>query len=165
MERAKLPRDVQQRCMWLVRGYDRCRREYAEQRKAIIDGGGGHYQTYKIKTGETKDGKPVYEERRTFTGGAHVASRTTEDKELRLEDLERLQWVKEMRAVEHARDRIGSSLPDEMKELLKKAIILNCMSGKAYPFERLYTVGISRRGFYRYREAFFYDIANELGII
>lgn len=165
MERAKLPRDVQQRCMWLVRGYERCCREYAEQRKAIIEGGGCHYQTYKVKTGETKDGKPVYEERRTFTGGAHVASRTTEDKELRLEDLERLQWVKEMRAVEHARDRIGSSLPAEMKELLKKAIILNCMSGKAYPFERLYTVGISRRGFYRYREAFFYDIANELGII
>lgn len=164
MERAKLPRDVQQRCMWLVRGYDRCRREYIEQRKAIIEGGGGHYTTYKVKIG-MKDGKPIYEERRTFTGGPHVASRTTEDRELRLESLEKQRWVMEMHALERARDRIGAGLPEEMRETLKTAIFLNCNNGKKYPFERLYTVGISRRGFYRYKEAFFWDIANELGII
>lgn len=165
MERAKLPRDVQQRCIWLVRGYERCRKEYAEQKQAISYGSSGHYQTYKVKVGEKADGKPIMEERRTYTGGSHTASRTTEDREMRLEDLERLQWVREMRAVEHARDRIGASLPDDMREMLKKAIVLNCISGRGYPFERLFTVGISRRGFYRYREAFFYDIANELGMI
>lgn len=164
MKRAKLPRDVQQRCMWLVRGYERCRREYNEHRQAIMDGGGGHYTTYKVKIGE-RNGKPIFEERRTFAAGGHIAGRTTEEKELRLEDLERLPWVREMHAVEHARERIGASLPDEMQDALKKAIFLNCVSGRNYPFERLYTVGISRRGFYRYREAFFYDIANEVGMI
>ncbi len=164
MEQTKLPRDVQQRCKWLVIGYERCRKDYIERRQNIIDGGGGHYTTYKVKVGE-KDGKPVYEERRTYTVGSHTASRTTEDREMRIEDLERLQWVREMRAVEHARDRIGASLPEEMREMLKEAIVLNCISGRAYPFERLYVVGISRRGFYRYKEAFFYDIANELGMI
>lgn len=165
MESTKLPRDVKERCRWLVIGYNRCRKDYAAQRNAIIDGGGGHYQTYKVKTGENKDGKPIFEERRTFTGGGGIARRTTEDRELRLEDLERLQWVREMRAVEHARDRIGAGMPEEMREALKKAIILNCKSGREYPFARLYTIGVSQRGFYRYREAFFYDIANELGMI
>lgn len=52
-----------------------------------------------------------------------------------------------------------------MRDALCEAIILNCASGRKYPFERLYTVGISRWAFYRYREAFFFDIANEIGII
>lgn len=165
MDKTKLPRDIKERCRWLVIGYDRCRKEYADQRSTIINGGGGHYSSYKVKTGEGKDGKPIFEERRTFTGGAHVASRTTEDREMRLEDLERLQWVREMRAVEHARDRIGAGLPEEMQKALRDAIKLNCLSGREYPFERLYTIGVSRRGFYRYKEAFFWDIANELGMI
>ena len=164
MERVKLPRDVQQRCIWLVRGYERCRREYKERRQNIIDGGGGHYSTYKVKVGE-KNGKPVFEERRSFTGGTHAASRTTEDRELRLEDLERMRWVLEMRAVEHAMDRIGAGMPEMMADYLRAAIMQNCLNGRKYPFEHLYTVGISRRGFYRYREAFFYDIANELGLL
>ena len=165
MERVKLPRDVQVRCIWLVRGYERCRRDYKEMRQAIIDGSRGHYSTYKVKVGQNRDGKPIFEERRTFTAGAHVASRTTEDKEMRLEDVERLPWVRDMRAVEHARDRIGAGLPDEMRVALRDAIIINCKSGKKKPYEELYTIGVSRTGFYRYREAFFYDIANELGMI
>ena len=165
MERTKLPRDVQQRCIWLVRGYERCRRDYKELRQSIIDGGSDSYTSYQAKVGKTKDGKIITEERRTYIKGGHIASRTTEDKEMRLDDLERLPWVRDMRAVEHARDRIGASLPEAMRDMLSQAIILNCISGRAYPFERLVTVGISRRGFYRYREAFFYDIANELGMI
>lgn len=164
MERTKLPRDVKERCIWLVRGYERCRMEYSEQQKAIMYGGSGHYQTYKVKVGE-KNGKPVYEERRTYTGGSHIASRTTEDRELRLESLEKQRWVMEMHALERARDRIGAGMPEEMREALRKAIFLNCINGKEHPFERLYTIGISRRGFYRYKEAFFWDVANELGII
>ena len=165
MKQTKLPRDVQQRCIWLVRGYERCRRDYKELRQSIIEGGGENYSTYEVKDGQTKDGKPIFEERRTYTQGGHIASRTTEDKEMRLEDLEHLPWVRDMRAVEHARARIGASLPEAMRDALSEAIILNCISGRTYPFERLYTVGISRRGFYRYRESFFYDIANELGMI
>jgi hypothetical protein len=165
MDKTKLPRDIKERCRWLVIGYDRCRREYAEQRKAIMDGGGGNYQTYKVKTGTDKNGKPIFEERRTYTGGSHIASRTTEDRELKLESLEKQRWVMEMHALERARDRIGAGMPEEMREALRKAIFLNCINGKEHPFERLYTIGISRRGFYRYKEAFFWDVANELGII
>jgi ACT domain-containing protein len=83
---------------------------------------------------------------------------------MQLEGLERTIVYKQMMAVEHARDRVGAGLPEALADLLREAIMRNCSDGRKYPYERLYIVGISRAGFYRYREAFFYDIANELGL-
>lgn len=155
MNKPRLPRDIQMQCLWIARGYERCRREYNARRRDIIDGGGASYTTYTVNG----------EERRAYMPGSHSASRTTEDKQMQLEALERTTVFRQMRAVEHARDRVGAGLPEMLKTLLQEAIMLNCADGRKYPFERLYIVGISRAGFYRYREAFFYDIANELGLI
>lgn len=155
MSKPRLPRDIQMQCLWIVRGYERCRREYNARRRDIIDGGGASYTTYTVNG----------EERRAYMPGSHSASRTTEDKEMQLEALERTTVFKQMKAVEHARDRVGAGLPEMLKTLLQEAIMLNCADGRKYPFERLYIVGISRAGFYRYREAFFYDIASELGML
>ena len=153
--KTNLPRDIQQQCLWIVRGYDRCRQEYMERRDDILNAGGEHYTTYKVKG----------EERRAYLPGAHNASRSTEDRELQLEGLESTLAYRQMKAVEHARDRIGAGLPEMLADYLRSAIIQNCMDGRKYPFERLFTVGISRMGFYRCREAFLYDIANELGLL
>ena len=151
----RLPRDIQMQCLWIVRGYERCRREYNARRRDIIDGGGGNFTTYTVNG----------EERRAYMPGSHTASRTTEDKQMQLDGLEKTPMYKQMKAVEHARDRVGAGLPEMLAELLREAIMQNCEDGRKYPFERLYTVGISRRSFYRYRDAFMYDIANELGLI
>ena len=166
MSKTKLPRDIQQQCLWIVRGYDRCRKEYIERRNDILNAsGGGNFTTYSVTVGKDKNGKPIKEERRAYTGGSHNASRTTEEKEMQLEGLERTLAFRQMKAVEHARDRIGAGLPDMLAHYLREAIMQNCINGRRYTFERLYTVGISRRSFYRYRDAFFWDIANELGLI
>lgn len=154
MSKLRLPRDIQQQCLWIVRGYERCKKEYNARRREILEAGGEHYTTYKVNG----------EERRAYLPSSHTASRTTEDKQMQLEGLERTLVFKQMRAVEHARDRVGAGLPEMLADLLREAIMLNCEDGRKYPFERLYIVGISRAGFYRYREAFFYDIANELGL-
>lgn len=156
MSKTKLPRDIQQQCLWIVRGYERNKRDYNERRREIIDSGGAHYTEYRAANGE---------ERRAFLPGSHTASRTTEDKMMQLEGLEHTQAYKQMEAVEHALDRVGAGLPDMMRSDLKKAIRNNIENGKKYPFDRLYIVGISRRGFYRYRESFLWDIANELGLL
>jgi hypothetical protein len=153
--KTKLPRDIQQQCLWIVRGYDRCRQEYKERRDDILNAGGEHYTTYKVKG----------EERRAYLPSSHNASRSTEDRELQLEGLESTLAYRQMKAVEHARDRIGAGLPEMLADYLRAAILQNCMDGRKYPFERLFTVGISRMGFYRCREAFLYDIANELGLL
>lgn len=154
MSKPRLPRDIQMQCLWIVRGYERCRREYLARRREILEAGGEHYTTYKVGG----------EERRAYLPSSHTASRTTEDKEMQLEGLERTIVYKQMKAVEHARDRVGAGLPEALADLLREAIMQNCSDGRKYPYERLYIVGISRAGFYRYREAFFYDIANELGL-
>ena len=154
MSKSKLPRDIQQQCIWVVRGYERCKREYNERRRDILESGGAKYTDYKVNG----------EERRILLPGTHNASRVTEDKQLQLEGLEQTLAYKQMKAVEHAYERIGAGLPESLRESLKKAIMLNCINGRTHPYERLYTIGVSRRSFYRYREAFFWDIANELGL-
>lgn len=154
MSKPRLPRDIQMQCLWIVRGYERCRREYLARRREILEAGGEHYATYKVGN----------EERRAYLPSSHTASRTTEDKEMQLEGLERTVVFKQMKAVEHARDRVGAGLPEALADLLREAIMMNCADGRKYPFERLYIVGISRAGFYRYRDSFLYDIANELGL-
>ena len=154
-KKQRLPWDVRQQCLWIVRGYERQRREYMKARREILDASGGHYVTY------TENG----EERRAFLPGAHNASRTTEDRQLRLEALEHTAAFRQMRAVEHARAKIGAGMPPELQDALRDAIMLNCSDGRKYPFERLYVIGISRADFYRARNAFFWNIATELGLI
>ena len=95
---------------------------------------------------------------------AHEARRTTEDKQMMLEALEHTQSFKQMRAVEHAKARVGADLPEMLKDALQDALILNCQNGRRYPYERLFLVGISRSDFYRQRDAFFRSIADELGL-
>ena len=155
MSKPRLPHDIQMQCLWIVRGYERCRREYNARRRDIIDGGGANYTTYTVNG----------EERRAYMPGSHSASRTTEDKQMQLEALDRITIFRQMHAVEHARDRVGAGLPEMLAEHLREAIMINCADGRKYPFERLYIVGISRAGFYRYRDSFLCDIANELGML
>lgn len=152
----KLPRDVQMQCMWIVRGYERNRRDYIQRRRDIIDSGGAHWTDVKVN-GETQ---------RVYLPGTHNASRTTEDKQMQLEGLEHTQAYRQMRAVEHARDRIGDGLPEMIRDKLRDGIMINCCyGGRRYPYEHLAVVGMSRAQFYRCRESFFLDIATELGLI
>lgn len=150
----KIPWDVRQQCLWIVRGYDRQRREYLKARREILDAGGDRSVTY------TVDG----EERREYLPGAHNTTRTTENLAVRLAALERTTAFRQIRAVDHARARIGQDMPAELADRLRDAIMLNCMDGRKYPFERLYVVGIERATFYRARNAFFRQIATELGL-
>lgn len=150
----KLPWDVRQQALWIVRGYERARREYLRQRREILDAGGENYVTYQ-EDGET---------RRAYLPSSHQASRSTENVAIRLEALEKTETFRQMRAVEHARTRIGEGMPDAIRDALQDAIMLNCMSGRKYPFERLYVVGLGRSEFYRIRDAFFRSIAEEIGL-
>ena len=155
MSKEKLPWAVKQQILWMVRDYDRMRREYKRMRRDILDAGGEHYTTYVVNG----------EERRAYISGGHNASRSTEDRQMQLETLEQTPMVKQMRAIEHASARIGKDLPELLRDQLREAILLNCQSGRKYPFERLLVTGISRSDFYRVRDSFFVEIAAELGLM
>lgn len=152
MSKEKLPWAVKQQILWMVRDYDRMRREYKRMRRDILDAGGEHYTTYVVNG----------EERRAYISGGHNASRSTEDRQMQLETLEQTPMVKQMRAIEHASARIGKDMPELLRDQLRESILINCQSGRKYPFERLLVTGISRSDFYRVRDSFFEDIAGEL---
>jgi hypothetical protein len=154
MSKEKLPWAVKQQVLWMVRDYDRMRREYRRMRRDILDAGGEHYTTYVVNG----------EERRAYISGGHTASRSTEDRQMQLETLEQTPMVKQMRAIEHASARIGRDMPEMLQDQLRESILLNCQSGRKYTFERLFVVGISRSDFYRIRDKFFGEIAAELGL-
>ena len=150
----RLPWDVKQQCLWIVRGYDRTRREYLKARREILEAGGENYVTY------TENG----ESRREYLPTSHNATRTVESITLKLEALEKSTAFRQMRAVEHARARIGNDLPEMLADMLRDAIMLNCQRGREYPYERLYVAGIIRKDFYARRNAFLEEIAEELGL-
>lgn len=155
MKASKLPWAVKQQTLWIVRDYERMRREYKRMRRDILDAGGANYVTYH------EDG----EERRAYMPSQHNASRSTEDRQMQLEGLESSPMVRQLRAVEHAKSKIGRGMPEMLQDALQEAIMTNCQSGRKYPYERLYLTGISRSDFYRIRDTFFENIAEELNLI
>ena len=150
----KLPWDVRQQVLWIVRGYERQKREYLRSRMEILSTGGDRSATYTVNG----------EERREYLPSAHNASRTTENVATRLAALDETTAVRQIRAVERARYHIGDGLPAELADKLREAVWMNCMDGRKYPFERLYVVGLERTTFYRRRNEFLRQIAAEMGL-
>lgn len=154
----KLPWAVKKRCLLMVADYDRARLECQRRRKEILDAGGERYETYELVSGKK------VEMARAYQPGGGGAGRTTEQIAMRLEALESTSTFKDLRAVEHARARIGAGMPEMLADKLREAIMINCQSGRRYPFERLFVVGISRSEFYRIRDEFLRQIATERGL-
>lgn len=152
----RLPWYVKQQCLGIVRAYDQSRREYLRMRREILEEG---HSGGPVEYIDDKGRKQA-----TLIPGTHNANRTTESKALRLEALEQTVACRQIRAVEHAKEKIGEGLPEAIRDLLRDGIVLNCKNGRAYTYERLYIVGISRSEFYRYRDTFFRMIAAELGL-
>ena len=159
MSKAKaLPDDLRQLCIQLVRGYDRRVRDYYDRRREIVEGTSVQYTVLKDPNDPDgwKNSAWVYQPK------AHNASRTTESIAERILALEDLPDTKYMRAVEQAQLRIGLDLPEDMRQKLVKAIMLNCTAGRRYPFECLDVEGIERTNFYNRRTVFLIDIARYL---
>lgn len=156
-----LPDDIRQTCIQLVRGYDRRVRNYYDRRREIIDSSPDHHEVIKDKDDPDDWRKSTY----FYAPSAHNTSRTGEDKALQLIGLEELPETKRMRAVEQAKLQIGLDLPEEMRKKLTEAILLNCRSGRRFPYRVLDVDGFSERGFYREREAFLVSIAERLQLL
>lgn len=146
MSKDSLPADVQMQIVGIVRGYDRVRREYQRQRRDILDASDGGFHSVGGK-------------------GSRAMRRPTEAREARLEALDHYMAFRQMHAVDHALDLTCCNFPGEMGQLLKAAIIVNTANGRGFPFERLYTVGVSRASFYRIKRSFFRSLAEELGLL
>jgi hypothetical protein len=145
--RIKTPKDVELLCELIAQGYERRKKDYETRRLEIIYSGGGSFAD-------------------------HVSSRSignisdqTERKAERLEELERGLDGKFLKAVEQSLMKIGTDVRRDLRERLRKAVLLNCENGREYPYEVLNIDEFSRRDFYRRRKAFVRGIGVELGLV
>lgn len=156
MREMKLPWDVKQECLWIVRGYERRVAMYRQMRQDVLDSGGKKYVTYKVGD----------EERRAYLPGTHDAGRMVEQKEAQLSAIEELPEIRKMRAVEYARAHSGVDIQnEELRARLQQAMLLNCQNRDEYPFHRLNLPELSQRDFYRRKDRFLADIADFLHMI
>ena len=150
-KKQKLPCDVRQEILWIVRGYDRRVKAYHEARRAVIDGSGCSF----VDVGDQR----MYMPR---SGGV---GRPIEDKAQQLDAIEQWPETRRMRAVEHAKLRIGLDIQnEEMRQRLTEGILLNCCNRNEYPFRFLNLPDISERDFYRRKDVFLIEVGECLGL-
>ena len=143
--KAKLPYDIKQECLWIVRGYNRRVKAYHEAVRQIVDR--ASYSMNEMLHGSEK-------------------SRSVESKAEQLAAIEDWPETKKMRAVDQAKLCIGTDLEnEELRQRLVRGIILNCESRNEYPFRYLGLDGISQTDFYRRKDRFLADIADYLKMV
>lgn len=157
-KKKKLPDDIRRECLSIVAGYERRRAEYYGKRLEIIEGQGKRF----VEIGDqmSKDGLWAY------LPTSNNAARTAEQKALQLEALERSSETMKMKAVEYAKEFIGCDIEDpSLKKRLADAIVLNCKSGRQYPYKCFDLTGIEQTNFYDRRTDFLVHIAKRLKIL
>lgn len=157
-KKKKLPDDVRRECLSIVSGYNRRVREYYDKRLEILHG----TPTRFIEIGDQMDKNSMW----AYMPSSHTASRTAENTALALEALENSPETKKIRAVDSAKKTIGMDLSDpELKKRLEEAIVLNCISGRRFPYTCFDLTGIEQTNFYDRRTEFLIRIAKDLGIM
>jgi len=106
------------------------------------------------------------ETRRQYFPHSSETGRPVENMQQALERLERSPDARRVAAVDKAKLLIGNDLQDEeLRRKLTNAILLNCESGRNYPFEILGVDFLGRSNFYDRRTDFLADVAKIFGII
>ena len=74
--------------------------------------------------------------------------------------------LKRKRAVQSAEQTIGKDIRSpELRQQLRKGMMLNITSGRSYPFERLGLDFVSKRDFFRRRDRFLLEVAKRLELV
>lgn len=156
MAKKALDEDIKQQALWIVRGYKASLRRYMAARQDVI-------LATPCSFGEYVAGEETC--RQYFPHSSEVG-RPVENMQQALERLERCPDARRVAAVDKAKLLIGEDLQDkELRRKLTNAILLNCESGRNYPFEILGVDGLSRMDFYRRRNRFLQTVAENFGLI
>jgi hypothetical protein len=151
----KLPDDIKQQCLALVKGYKR-RLELQKQRRDEI-----LYSSHAFNVTPYV----IIEDKKMVVLGAvlprgNSTSDATYSKAQRLEALEHSTNAKSLKAVEQAKVTIGYNIQDDtIRGKLEKAIWLNCLGGRNNPYKVHDLPTIDKDLFYEYKRAFLYQIA------
>lgn len=156
MPKKALDEDIKQQALWIVRGYKASLRRYMAARQDVI-------LATPCSFGEYVAGEETC--RQYFPHSSEVG-RPVENMQQALERLEQSPDARRVAAVDKAKLLIGEDLQDgELRRKLTNAILLNCESGRNYPFEILGVDGLSRMDFYRRRNRFLQTVAENFGLV
>lgn len=139
----KLPPDVKTACISYVRGYERRVKEYHQKRDDILNSG----KTVSYDISRVMGGG----------GGGEAFNKT-----IQLQKIETHFDTKIIRAVEQAKNGIGSDIwDDEQRRKLIDTVWDCCIEGRRFVF-RYYNLKMDKATFYRRRNKFLYNIAKYL---
>ncbi|WP_417349669.1 hypothetical protein [Gemmiger sp.] len=141
MGKQRIPRDVAQAALYLVRGQAEREKRYREQLRAIA----GY-------------------DRKTPGGNLARVLPSCEEKKRRMCELDNSRDARTMRAIQQAAYDIGADLPMDISWKLREAVLNNCRDGRRWRYELLDVPTISRAEFYRRKREFLRDVAQRCGI-
>lgn len=154
----KLPKDVYQSTIWLIRGHERRVKEYKEKKDDILNGGGAKYITYHNKLNG--------EEARAYLPSSGTKQSATQIKALALVALEADIDTIKMNMVQQALEEVSELISDKKaKEYFKVALLQNINDRRQYPFRNLNNVFVSEKTFYNYKAKFIYLVAQKNKLI
>ena len=149
----KIPPDVRETVIRLVKGYDRRKRKITNAEREITSLDGTRFETHGNERVYTPNGK----------GGA---SSPTEVKALRLAKLHESFDYKCVQAIDEARQALPiTHYPHELAEKIRRTIIISCALGKKFRFRYSGITGIVVAHFYRLRSQFIFSVAEKLDLL
>ncbi|MCL2036430.1 MAG: hypothetical protein FWG83_03475 [Oscillospiraceae bacterium] len=143
---AAVPKDVEGLCEQVARGYERRKRDHERRRFDIMYSGGSGF----IETGGRSAGNI-----------GDPCARKAE----RLEKLDCGLDARLIKAVDESLFVLCADVSRDLREKLMKSILLNCESGRDYPYEQLGIDEFSRTDFYRRKRRFIRGIGVVLGLV
>ena len=73
--------------------------------------------------------------------------------------------LQRVRAVEYAAENVGKDMREQDRQALLQAILISCINGRKYPFEKLEVDTMERTCFYKHRLNFLADIAKYMEML
>lgn len=157
----KLPKDVYQSVLWIVRGQVRRENEYKKSQSDILESSGANYESIVDKKDPSKEKERVY-----LPHGNGNSQSSTEVKALALQALEDKPETLKMKAVQQALNECCDDIDNlGLKSKLQIAIIKNINNRNDFPYRKLYIPGISEKDFYFHKAYFIYLVAKKINFI
>lgn len=151
----KLPKDVYQTVIWIIRGQQRREQDYKANKDEILNGGGAKY--IKRYNQSLKSNEYIYLPK------GHNNQSSTEIKALALAVLESTEETKRMKAVINSLNEAVARF-DNADEI-KQAIIKNITDRHKYPYRKLGNLYISEQTFYKTKALFIFLVAEKLNYL
>ncbi len=154
----KLPDDVRETVIRLVKGYERRKKKISDEENEICSIGGGRYESVRNENGD--------EERVFQPSGKGGKSTPVEHQAEAMIKLHNSFDYRCVKAIDEALDELPLSHFDErVSAKIRQCMIISCVLGKKFKFRYSGIIGIEHDRFYKIRSKFLFLIAKKLELL